>query len=71
MTKLKPNSKVRCTTKKNKYFTKDKIYEVRDSDLDIGRVWALDDNNFTELLDKNEWELVKEFPSTIKNWGDW
>ena len=61
----------------NGYFTRGKTYKVHDSDLDIRRVWALDDNNFVEMLDKGEWELIDsvEKKERVKNdkdgWGDW
>jgi hypothetical protein len=72
MIKLEDGTEIRCLRKTDRYFTQNKIYKVRDSDLTIGRIWVLSNENFLEMLDRGEWEVVTANAKLISsNWGAW
>lgn len=55
-----------------RFFSKNKIYKVEDSDLDLGRIWCLDNDNFKEMLDKGQWKLLAPVEKKRDDgWGDW
>jgi len=68
MKKLKKDTLIVCCSDKSRYFTKNKIYKVIDSDLRLNRIWCEDDKGFTELLDTGQWKI---YVDKSTEWGEW